>query len=103
MKVEKEYKIKRTVIVGGGVNGSTIIDNSTTEFTPIEDAKELPKVTASFSISLDCECPFCGETNDVFFDIDKEQLSQDFNATDLEVDVVCPNCGEDFIINETEY
>ena len=63
----------------------------------------IPKTIASFTLSLDCDCPHCGNYVDVIDLIDKEQLDDDFNATNLEVDVTCPECGEDFIINETEY
>ena len=65
--------------------------------------EDLPKVTARYDLQLECNCPHCGTYIEVIDLVEKEQLGDSFNAINLEVDVTCPDCGEDFIINETEY
>lgn len=58
-------------------------------------------VAASWSVSLNCDCPFCGEYVDLMLDSDQLETVQPCEA-DKELEVFCPECGENFTI-KTEY
>ena len=62
------------------------------------------QLTATWSISLDTECPHCKEDVDLT-DYDDFWIDRNFDACEhgtersKNVDVVCPKCGESFEVD----
>jgi len=59
------------------------------------------KVIATWDISLDCECPSCGEYVDLlkyedFWDGRRIQPIENSTPATDNLNVVCPNCGHYF-------
>lgn len=64
---------------------------------------ELKRVSVYWSVSLDCTCPHC---NDIFDLIDSyyEDLPDPCeNDDELNLEVICPNCEQEFIVESTHY
>lgn len=66
---------------------------------------EMPELmTATWSLSLDCDCPGCGEYVDLllypdFWDGRHFQPCEYATARTEGVEVVCPNCHHEFSVN----
>lgn len=57
--------------------------------------------TATWHASLDCECPICHEDVDLmeytdFWDGRTIQIAEHDTPATTDMEVTCPNCGEDF-------
>lgn len=62
---------------------------------------------ATWSVSLDCECPACKEDVDLldyadFWDGRRLDIPEHGTERSKNVEVVCPKCGHDFTV-ELEY
>ena len=64
-------------------------------------------VMASWSISLDVDCPHCGHYFDIT-DSDEWTLGgyesiETAQREDLDLELICPKCEKEFYVNEAEY
>lgn len=62
------------------------------------------RTTATWDISLDCECPACGEYVDLltapdFWDGRSLQIGEHGTDRSRGVDVVCPDCHHEFEVD----
>ena len=59
---------------------------------------------ATWHVSLDCECPKCGEDVDLlsyadFFDGRTIQIAEHNTPATKDMEVVCPKCGHEFTVD----
>ena len=62
------------------------------------------KVVATWSASLDCECPHCKEDVDLldydgFWEGRKIQIAESRTKGTTDMEVVCPNCAKEFLVD----
>ncbi|TAN71592.1 MAG: hypothetical protein EPN17_00880 [Methylobacter sp.] len=80
----------------------TTEQNSPAIAGPVE--RRVSRPNATWSLSLDCECPSCGEYVDLleypdFWDGRRLDACEHDTERSLGVDVVCPECGHDFEVD----
>jgi len=64
----------------------------------------MAKHTATWSVSLDADCPHCGEYVDLledpdFFDGRQLDIPEHDTERSRDLDVICPECGEEFEVD----
>lgn len=67
------------------------------------EQNDILETDATWSISLDCECPYCEHDIDLIKNYSEdigEPLNQDEN---LDLEVCCPKCRKDFIVKSLNY
>jgi len=64
---------------------------------------DLKETAAHWSISLDCECPYCGNEINLI-DYYSENIGEPLERDDeLNLEVFCTECQKDFIVKSTHY
>ncbi len=76
------------------------------EYNNEEDEKNYKTTTASFSICLYCECPYCKDWQNIFDKLDAEDheyFNERYSVDDCKILVDCERCKKTFIITSTSY
>lgn len=63
---------------------------------------EYKSTTAETTLTVTCDCPYCGEYLDVT-DPCREVLDETLRAEGIETEITCESCKEVFIITEIFY
>lgn len=72
----------------------------------MRNIEELKKIEATFSITLDAECPYCNEDIDFMDDYDvysRIPTANTFSHENLDIECCCPHCKKEFILDRTYY
>lgn len=69
-----------------------------------DTTKVIPKVTATWTVELNCECPHCKEWVDVlttpdFWEGQKLEVAEHGTDASKNIEVECPDCSENFLID----
>jgi predicted RNA-binding Zn-ribbon protein involved in translation (DUF1610 family) len=64
----------------------------------------MSKITATWNISLNCDCPKCGHEFDMlddveFFDGNNIQVGEHETSRTTDMEASCPKCGHDFLVD----
>ena len=64
----------------------------------------MKKTRAQLYIEILCDCPNCDESLDVFHnETVKESLQEDHRAYNCDVEIICENCKETFLLTDIDF
>ena len=62
----------------------------------------MKKTDAQASIEVYCDCPYCEHYQDIFEKV-KESLGFELSAYDVNIEITCEECKEQFIVTDIYY